>query len=940
MSLETRLHVLLVEDSPSDVLITEEALSADFFRIQYTTRLSDALILLQTNRFDVVLLDLGLPDSQGLETLRTLRGSNSQIAIVVLTGRDDESLAAQALHEGAQDYLVKGQIDTAPLQRAIRYAVERASSEQMLRRSEERFQELTAHIDQVLWVMDVKESKVVYVSQGYEKMWGRSRQSLMDNPQSYMDGIHPLDFERMQRENAVMFETGHIDVECRVLRPDGSVRWAWIRGYPVLEQGRIVRVVGVIEDVTDRKKIEYRILAQQAISRILAESPSLPDAGEPILRAACEGLDWDFGAIWQLDRTSQVLRCIRTWRRSAANLDEFETETKRLPYSIGSGLPGTVWDAGKTIWFADYARETNFPRTPIAARIGVHGAFGFPITLGGEFLGVLEFFSHSVQPRDQETVSMMTAVGSQIGQFIERKRAEEELRIAQQRQRDVVASSPAVLFTLAIAEGRMGGVSWISDNLFEVLGHRPEAALRPNWWQENVHPTELEHVIEQTNAELLNQGRTTHEYRFRHADGTCRWTRGDIRLIRDSQGRPVEAVGAWSDTSERKNLEEQFRQAQKMEAVGRLAGGIAHDFNNLLTVINGYSGFAFEMLKAGDPLHEMIDQIRKAGDRAATLTRQLLAFSRKQVLVLSVLDLNSLLKDMQRMLERLIGEDIDLVFTTAPDLWKIKFDPGQIEQVVMNLLVNARDAMPGGGKIIVETKNARLDAGYCNSHPDLPSGDYVMLAVSDTGCGMDEATKARIFEPFFSTKGEKGTGLGLATVFGIVKQSGGGINVYSEVGIGTTFRIYFPREKEPGRTRSQIISSGRPRRGNETILLVEDEEAVRTLSRMVLKNLGYTVLEARGGGEALLSCQQHEGPIHLVITDVVMPKMSGRQVVEHIRRMRPDVKTLYMSGYTDDAIAHHQIAESGVPFLAKPFSPDALTAKVREVLDAPVVPQG
>jgi CheY-like chemotaxis protein len=369
-----------------------------------------------------------------------------------------------------------------------------------------------------------------------------------------------------------------------------------------------------------------------------------------------------------------------------------------------------------------------------------------------------------------------------------------------------------------------------------------------------------------------------------------------------------------------------------MEAVGRLAGGIAHDFNNLLTVINGYSDVAAGMLRPGDPLREMNDQIRKAGDRAATLTRQLLAFSRKQVLVPSVIDLNVLLKEMERMLGRLIGEDIDLKFLAEPDLWKIKVDPGQMEQVVMNLVVNSRDAMPDGGTLIVETKNVKLDTLYSSSHPDLPTGEYVMLAVSDSGCGMDEGTKARIFEPFFTTKGERGTGLGLATVFGIVKRSGGGVNVYSEVRIGTTFKIYIPREKEPGRASSKVF--GKPRHGTETILLVEDEDGVRTLARLVLQRFGYTVLDARNGGEALLLCGQQQGDIHLMITDVVMPKMSGRELVERFHAARPGTKVLYTSGYTAGAIEEKGVLEPGTEFLQKPFSFADLTQKVRSVLDS------
>jgi nitrogen-specific signal transduction histidine kinase/CheY-like chemotaxis protein len=405
-------------------------------------------------------------------------------------------------------------------------------------------------------------------------------------------------------------------------------------------------------------------------------------------------------------------------------------------------------------------------------------------------------------------------------------------------------------------------------------------------------------------------------------------------LVRDADGQPVEAVGSWSDITERKQLEEQYRQAQKMEAVGKLAGGVAHDFNNLLTVIMGYSQMFLGKLRPEDPFRIPLTEIYKAGERATGLTRQLLAFSRKQVLMPVVLDLSTIIADMEKMLRRLIGEDVILTFLAGADLWKVKADPGQMEQVVMNILVNARDAMPEGGKVLLETRNVELDNHYVQTHPDAKPGEHVLLAISDSGCGMNASVKARIFEPFFTTKGPtKGTGLGLATVFGIVKQSGGHIDVYSEVGQGTTFKIYLPRDKsgEPIASRSRIIEPVRG--GTETILLVEDEEGVRNLAGTVLQQRGYKVLDAMNGGEALVICETLSQPIDLMITDVVMPHFSGRQLADRLATRQPTMKVLYMSGYTDDAIVHHGVLESGIPFLQKPFAPEALARKVREVLD-------
>jgi PAS domain S-box-containing protein len=420
------------------------------------------------------------------------------------------------------------------------------------------------------------------------------------------------------------------------------------------------------------------------------------------------------------------------------------------------------------------------------------------------------------------------------------------------------------------------------------------------------------------------------------ADGRNIWMETSKVPLHDDGGNVIGVLGVWQDITDRLRLEEQVRQSMKMEAIGRLAGGIAHDFNNLLTVINGYSDLLVGQLPEGDPRRDLVVQIRKAGQRAGGLTRQLLAFSRKTVLVPAVIDLNALLVDMEKLLGPMLGEDVDLRLHPGSNLWRVKVDPGEMGQVVMNLCVNARDAMRQGGKITIETANVELGADYVVAHPDATAGAHVMLAVSDNGCGMDAATRARIFEPFFTTKGpEKGTGLGLAMVYGIVKQSGGHIEVYSEPGLGSTFKIYLPRERS-GAPLTKSFHGQRPPvpSGTETILLTEDEEGVRKLTRLVLERSGYTVHEACDGEEALRIGERDGATMQLLITDVVMPNMSGPQLAERLRRLRPGLKVLYLSGYTDDAVVRHGILEGEAPFLQKPFSPDALAHKVREVLDA------
>jgi len=412
---------------------------------------------------------------------------------------------------------------------------------------------------------------------------------------------------------------------------------------------------------------------------------------------------------------------------------------------------------------------------------------------------------------------------------------------------------------------------------------------------------------------------------------------GDVSIapVFDDAGNCTHLVGAVHDVTERQQLEAQFRQAQKMESVGQLAGGIAHDFNNLLTVINGTAELAIAQLREGDPLHEDLQEIRRAGERAAALTRQLLAFSRKQILQPQALDLNTVVAEMETMLQRLIGEDIDLVVVPTEGLGSVKADAGQIEQVIANLAVNARDAMPQGGQLTIETQNVEIDEQYGGQHGVAQKpGPYVMLAVSDTGVGMDEVTRQRIFEPFFTTKGPgKGTGLGLSTVYGIVKQSDGFIWVYSEVGQGTSFKTFLPRVAEVAgsKRRSPTIASAH---GTETILVVEDVGGLCLLAKRILESAGYTVLTAASGEEALRLLEHYKEPVHLMITDVVMPGMSGRTLAERFDRTRLRMKVLYMSGYTDDVVVRHGVLDEGMPFLGKPFTGVELIRKVREVLDS------
>jgi two-component system cell cycle sensor histidine kinase/response regulator CckA len=578
--------------------------------------------------------------------------------------------------------------------------------------------------------------------------------------------------------------------------------------------------------------------------------------------------------------------------------------------------------------------QSEFDRLVAEGQVELIGApspswLGVPLKTPSAIIGVL-VVQHYENPNayDQRDLEFLDSVGGHIALAIERRRAEDALRKSESMFRLLFAHTPLPTWVFDVATLQFLQVNAATERLYGYTAGEFEKLSILDIQPEADRAGFADHL------RRIEGGRHQERRKHRRKDGKNL----DVEVIAhslDYAGRRVRLVVA-QDLSERHLLEEQLRQAQKMEAVGRLAGGVAHDFNNLLMVIKGHTELLLNLLPPTEGVRRKIEQIDRAADRAASLTRQLLAFSRMQVLQPRVMNLNSVVEDMGKLLPRLIGEDIELVIRAASDLGTIRADASQMEQVIMNLAVNSRDAMPSGGRLVVETSNAELDHAYVSGHPIVKPGEYVLLEVSDNGTGMDAQTQAHIFEPFFTTKEQgKGTGLGLATVYGVVKQSGGFIWVYSEAGKGTSFKIYLPRVHQQAEKAGVSTPSSEAPRGSETVLLAEDEQDVREVAREFLESGGYTVLEARDGATALQVAAQHAGSIDLLVTDMVMPGMTGQELAGRLQQNRSGLRVIYMSGYSEHAAAGAANTDSSIRLLSKPFSRAAILRLVRQVLHEP-----
>ena len=800
---------------------------------------------------------------------------------------------------------------------------ERRRAEEARRQAEEKFRSLFENAVEGIFQTTV-DGRYLSVNPALSRMCGYSSpEEMMAEVRDvgrtvYADPQCREEFKRLIQERGVIE-----GFEYQIRRKDGAKIWISENAHAVRDDGRrIVSYEGTVEDISERKRSE---LERQVTTEII-HSVNITDNLDDLLKMI-------HGA---LRKVLYAENCFVALYEPSTAMFHFPFFVDRYdvappPQKVGRSCTAYVYYTGRAMLIP----QSMFDRLAEEGEVELVGTpspswLGVPLRTPAATIGVLVVQHYEDENAYTERdLEFLSSVGGQIALAIDRKRADARVRESEARLRVLVEQLPAVLWTV---DKDLRFTSCVGAGLTR-LGLKPNQVVGMSLFEYFDTPDQTFLPIAAHRRAVAGEPVTFH----------VEWKGGSYAChaepLRDAEGRVHGAICMSLDVTDRKQLEEQLRQAQKMEAVGRLAGGIAHDFNNLLMVIQGYADLLLDRLPEGDALRRNAEQIQMAGQRATSLTRQLLAFSRKQMLAPKILNVHSVVSDMEKILRRLIGEDIQLETASPADLWLVKADRSQIEQVIMNLAVNARDAMPTGGRLTIETGNVELDSSFTHHSIVLAPGKYVMLAVTDNGCGMDAKTQAHIFEPFFTTKEKgKGTGLGLATVYGIVKQSGGYVWVYSEPGRGTSFKIYLPRIEEeayqPAKERQP--QSKVTQRGSETVLLVEDEDGVRQLAREYLEASGYTVIEAADGHAALELVARTAGPIHLLMTDVVMPSVSGRELAERIEKLRPGIKVLYMSGYTDQAVVHHGILESDAVLLQKPFTLATLAEKLREILSVEV----
>jgi two-component system cell cycle sensor histidine kinase/response regulator CckA len=925
--------ILIVDDEVELKNVLVETLNAQGYDTSGFTSAEAALDSLRSNNFDVLLTDLMMPGMDGIALLKASLEIDPHLICIVMTGQGTIQTAVDAMRLGAFDYVLKPfrlQVFMPVLTRAIN--TRRLNLENLQLRETVAIYELSQTIsftldpqtlisklaDAALQQTDADEVSILLPTPDGTELYvaavrGESRERLLGEKVPLQQGISSW----VAKERLPLLLEGEInDERFRALWPRPEIRSAV--SVPMQVANKFVGTINInalnrTRPFTLGQLKALTILASTAAAALESASlySQLKKAEEnyrSIFENAVEG-------IFQSTRDGRFL----TMNPALARI---------LGYESPEAAIAEIADISSQLYVDPTARNES---TLLLKERGVLANYEFEAyRKDGDKIWLSE--NRRIVKDDSEPETFYEGT---LEDITERKQAEVELQQSEERYRELVENARDIIY-----EHDLNGRYTSTNKSGQQLTGYSRAETLELSIADTVAPEYLDKAREMLRLKLAGETVTAYELEILTKDGGRIPVEVNTRLVY-KDGVPVGVQGIARNITERKRLEEalrdseqQLRQSQKLEAIGQLAGGVAHDFNNLLTAINGYSALALRRLGDDHPISSYLEEIKKAGDRAANLTRQLLAFGRKQLLQPLAINLNDIVSDMIKLLKRLIGEDLQLVTKPSSGLKQIKADPGQLEQVIVNLVVNARDAMPRGGTVTIETANTTLDGAYASRHVDVTAGEYVMLAVSDTGIGMDHDTQSHIFEPFFTTKEkDKGTGLGLSTVYGIIRQSGGNIWVYSELGKGTTFKIYLPLIE--GEASAKAEADHAPiKRGSETVLLVEDEDMVRKLASELLEESGYIVLEANGGEEAIRLGKSHAEPIDLLITDVVMPKFSGKEVAEQLHTIHPETKVLFMSGYTDEAIVHHGIVDSGIAFIQKPFSERALAQKIRDVLDA------
>jgi PAS domain S-box-containing protein len=887
------LRVLVVERDPADVELWVAELERAGFAVTADVVATREELGVQVAKagYGVVLADYRLPGWTGMDALALLRERGLTTPLILVTVPLGEERAVECVRQGAADYLLKDQL--AQLPPAVRRALAETRAQEERTRSAELIHKLRLAVDQSPASVLITDTKgtIEYVNQRFTEVTGYSAaEAIGKNPRLLQSGRTPIEYYRSMWQRLREGRIWQGEIQNR--RRSGELYWDSVTISPIRSaEGRVTHFLAIQEDITERRRIESELREREERFRQLGDNISEVFYIMAANYRETLYINPAYERIW--GRSCQSL-----YENPQSFLDAVALEDRHvLMDSITRNRAGE--DAGE-----------------IEFRV---------IRPSGEVRWIL---SHAVPIRNsQGEVYRISGIALDI---TERKAAEAALRLSEHRLRTLFET----VNLIALVLDAHGNIEYVNPFLLKLTGYALEEVQGKSWLGTFL-PEDQRPALDRVFHELLeSELHAHHENTILTRSGEARMIAWHNTVLRDDAGRPTGSLSVGEDITEHAKLEEQYHQAQKMEAVGRLAGGVAHDFNNLLTVIISYAEMLRDSLPPGDARHSDLEPISQAAVAAAGLTRQLLAFSRQQVIQPRPVAVEEVVKQSEKLLRRVIGEDIRLSTVLSPTASVINIDPGQLEQVIMNLAVNARDAMPRGGQLTIETQVMDLDDEYVKSHWPAKPGRFAMVAMSDTGIGMDAATQARIFEPFFTTKeAGEGTGLGLATVYGIVKQSGGFIWVYSEPMRGTTFKLYFPCVEQAASALVQPVPM-EVQGGSETVLLCEDAAAVRAVSRTILERYGYLVLEAPSGQAALDLAAKRSGPIDLLVTDVVMPEMSGKQLADGFTALRPQSHVLFMSGYTDDAIVRHGVLQAGIAYLQKPFSPEGLARKVREVLDA------